>query len=166
MVNLSFTVFEKALEFLEDEVHPDADPVEASVEYRNHLCKALFYKFVLSAAGDRVGDPRLRSGADADLKREVSRGQQTYSTDPAEYPIGEPVQKLEGKAQGGRQFYSKKTFWTCCELLILADIVYFVLSLNLNCKFALGMFLYAFLLPPSAPERPSTPTTFRECQES
>ena len=91
------TVFEKALKHLEDEVHPDADPVEASVEYRNHLCKALFYKFVLSAAGDRAS-PKLRSGG-ADLKREVSRGQQTYSTDPTEYPIGEPVQKLEGKVQ-------------------------------------------------------------------
>ena len=94
---MSFSVFEKALKYLEDEVHPDADPVEASVEYRNHLCKALFYKFVLSSAGDRLS-ARLRSGG-ADLKRDVSRGQQAYSTDPAEYPIGEPVQKLEGKAQ-------------------------------------------------------------------
>ena len=91
------TVFEKALKHLEDEVHPDAEPVEASVEYRNHLCKALFYKFVLSSAGDRAS-PRLRSGG-ADVQREVSRGQQTYSTDPTEYPIGEPVQKLEGKVQ-------------------------------------------------------------------
>ena len=56
-----------------------------------------FPKFVLSAAGDRAA-PKLRSGG-VGLKREVSRGQQTYSTDPAEYPIGEPVQKLEGKAQ-------------------------------------------------------------------
>ena len=34
MQEYSSAVFEKALEQLEDEVHPDADPVESSVEYR------------------------------------------------------------------------------------------------------------------------------------
>jgi xanthine dehydrogenase/oxidase len=65
--------------------------------FRNHLCKALFYKFVLFSAGSLVL-PKLRSGAE-EIKREVSKGQQNYDTDPDLYPINKPIRKLESAAQ-------------------------------------------------------------------
>ncbi len=40
----------------------------------------------------------MRSGAD-EIHRDLSRGQQTFETDPELYPINEPVRKLEGAAQ-------------------------------------------------------------------
>ena len=37
-------VLQEALNLLDNEVDPEDDPVLASVEYRKHLVKALFYK--------------------------------------------------------------------------------------------------------------------------
>lgn len=42
--------------------------------------------------------PSLRPAA-AQLQREVSRGDQFYATDPALYPINEPVAKVESAPQ-------------------------------------------------------------------
>ena len=45
------SVLSSALAQLDMEVSPEADPVLASVEYRKHLVKALFYKVNISSMG-------------------------------------------------------------------------------------------------------------------
>lgn len=56
-----------------------------------------FFQFVLSVCIDKVGQ-RYRSGATG-LSRPVSTGQQTYDTNKMEWPLTEPLMKLEARAQ-------------------------------------------------------------------
>eukprot|EP00095_Tigriopus_kingsejongensis_P005797 maker-scaffold88_size394946-snap-gene-2.26 protein:Tk05797 transcript:maker-scaffold88_size394946-snap-gene-2.26-mRNA-1 annotation:"hypothetical protein DAPPUDRAFT_313254" len=86
-----------ALEQLNTEVVPEENPVLASSAYRKHLTQALFYKFALHALGADA-DPTLQSAA-TQLDRGVSHGTQEFETNPDNYPVGEPVEKLEAKVQ-------------------------------------------------------------------
>uniref|UniRef100_S4RAN6 FAD-binding PCMH-type domain-containing protein n=1 Tax=Petromyzon marinus TaxID=7757 RepID=S4RAN6_PETMA len=83
---------------LEAELKPDSDPVAASPQYRKSLALSLFYKFYLSIAGDHAVSPRNRSACHG-LGRPVSSGEQTYDTQPADYPLTQPMAKLEASLQ-------------------------------------------------------------------
>ncbi|XP_061428611.1 LOW QUALITY PROTEIN: xanthine dehydrogenase-like [Lethenteron reissneri] len=83
---------------LADELTPNSDPVAASPEYRKSLALSLFYKFYLSIAGDDAVSPRNRSACHG-LGRAVSSGEQTYDTQPADYPLTQPIAKLESSLQ-------------------------------------------------------------------
>ncbi|TRY76734.1 hypothetical protein TCAL_11871 [Tigriopus californicus] len=91
------STLDDALATLESEVVPDSNPVLATIQYRTHLAKALLYKFILSVIKDAV-DSSLVSGA-TQIDRGVSRGTVTYDTDPSQYPMQQPIHKLEGQIQ-------------------------------------------------------------------
>ncbi|KAK3581553.1 hypothetical protein CHS0354_031893 [Potamilus streckersoni] len=92
-------VLKGALSVLQQEVVPDSNPVLASPSYRKQLTLILFYKFVLQVIGDKAG-VRFQSATDClSVSRPVSSGKQTYDTQKIEYPLTEPLQKLEANAQ-------------------------------------------------------------------
>ncbi|KAL3841843.1 hypothetical protein ACJMK2_019942 [Sinanodonta woodiana] len=92
-------VLKGALSALQQEVVPDSNPVLASPVYRKQLTLILFYKFVLQVVGDKAG-ARFQSATDClPESRPVSSGEQTYDTQLIEYPLTEPLQKLEANAQ-------------------------------------------------------------------
>ncbi|KAK3581541.1 hypothetical protein CHS0354_031882 [Potamilus streckersoni] len=90
-------VIKNALLTLQLEIVPDSNPVDANPAYRRNLALAFFYRYVLYVLGDHVGS-RLQSGS-TPLVRSLSSGQQTYDTNKQEWPLTEPLQKLEAKAQ-------------------------------------------------------------------
>ena len=74
------------------------DPLLVSVRYRIHLVQASLYKSIISVLGDRAC-PDLWSSSQDTLPRKVSKGHHDFVTHPEEWPMTEPVQKLEVKAQ-------------------------------------------------------------------
>ena len=56
------------------------------------------FQFVLQVLGTAVSVPGLQSAA-TQIERVASTGQSEYETDPAEYPLNQPVDKLEGQSQ-------------------------------------------------------------------
>jgi len=92
-------VVKEAIKMLKSETFPSQDPHDPSAEYRTQLVQTLFYKGILDILGTDV-DPKKRTGAD-DLRflRPVSKAKQTYNTDKKQYPVNEPIEKLEGKLQ-------------------------------------------------------------------
>lgn len=92
-----------ALFALDSEVRPDWVLPDASPEFRKRLALDLFYKFVLATAPPDVRlTPRHRSGGPL-LDRPVSRGIQTYDTVGENYPLTQPVIKLEALMQTSGQ---------------------------------------------------------------
>jgi len=92
-------VLQTALTTLKSEIQVDSAPVLSSPVYRTNLALSLFYKFVLYLAGDLAG-PTFRSGASQLIvERPISSGIQTYDTVPVEYPVTEPLKKIEADAQ-------------------------------------------------------------------
>ncbi|XP_053958030.1 uncharacterized protein LOC128863105 [Anastrepha ludens] len=80
-------------EVLPNDVLPDPSP-----EYRKALACGLFYKTLLRLApAEKVRD-EYKSGADI-LKRPLSSGLQTFETIEKNYPITQPIQKLDGLLQ-------------------------------------------------------------------
>lgn len=98
-------VLKEALRFLDSELHPDSELLDASPEYRKNLALALFYKFVLSTAPQNKITPINLSGG-LTIERPTSSGSQTYQTVEKNYPLTKPVLKLEGLIQssGEAQF--------------------------------------------------------------
>ncbi|XP_053383995.1 uncharacterized protein LOC123535767 isoform X2 [Mercenaria mercenaria] len=90
-------VLDSSVDLLRGDLNPDRDPLAGSVKYRMDLAVALFYRFVLHLYG-RKADKRLQSGA-FPLERPLSSGKQSYGTKKDEWPLTEPLHKLEGKAQ-------------------------------------------------------------------
>ncbi|CAC5385055.1 XDH [Mytilus coruscus] len=94
-----------ALTTLSSELNPDPniDPVEPSAGYRKNVAIGFLYSYFLEVLGDTAGS-KYRSGA-IPLQRPLSSGQQSYDTKPMEWPLTEPLMKLEamnqttGKAQ-------------------------------------------------------------------
>ncbi|WAR26952.1 XDH1-like protein [Mya arenaria] len=82
---------------LSEEVKPDSDPLGGSQQFRLSLAINLFYRFALDLYGTDAS-PIYRSGA-LPLERPLSSGKQTYDTKKQEWPLTEPLLKLEGKAQ-------------------------------------------------------------------
>lgn len=73
--------------------NPDAD------DYTVHLAKALLYKFILHAVGGKVSDPALESSS-TQLDRGVPESYQEIPPgDSSQYPVQEPVRKLEADIQ-------------------------------------------------------------------
>ncbi|KAK3581554.1 hypothetical protein CHS0354_031894 [Potamilus streckersoni] len=92
-------VLKGALSVLQQEVVPDSNPVLASPVYRKQLTLILFYKFVLQVVGDKAS-ARFQSATDClPISRPLSSGQQTYDTQIIEYPLTEPLKKLEADVQ-------------------------------------------------------------------
>lgn len=103
---------------LDSQVFPDDDPVLSSAEYRVHLTKALFFKVKLGSIFDLNGfshvnyyssqfvihtlgsaaKPNLSSAA-TQIDRGVSSGAQDFTPNQENFPIGEPIEKLEAKIQ-------------------------------------------------------------------
>ncbi|XP_053383770.1 uncharacterized protein LOC123535779 [Mercenaria mercenaria] len=93
------TVLKTALMTLKSEVVADSSPVLSSPEYRKSLALSLFYKFVLHIVGDQAWI-KFRSGSSQlYIDRPVSSGQQSYDTNKIEWPVTEPLKKLEANAQ-------------------------------------------------------------------
>ncbi|XP_063399739.1 xanthine dehydrogenase/oxidase-like [Mytilus trossulus] len=98
-------VIQGALTTLASELDPDPniDSVEPSAGYRKNVAVGFLYSYFLEVLGDTVGS-KFRSGA-LPLQRPLSSGQQSYDTKPMEWPLTEPLIKLEamnqttGKAQ-------------------------------------------------------------------
>ncbi|XP_076115153.1 xanthine dehydrogenase-like isoform X1 [Mytilus galloprovincialis] len=98
-------VIQGAMTTLATELIPDADidPVEPSVGYRKNVAMGFLYTYFLEVLGNTAGS-KFRSGA-MPLQRPLSSGQQSYDTKPMEWPLTEPLMKLEamnqttGKAQ-------------------------------------------------------------------
>jgi len=90
-------MFTEALTILAEELDPAFDEVLASQQYRKQLAMGLFYKFFLYALGD-AASPEVQSGA-LNLERGLSKGQQAFETDEAQWPVTQPVEKMEGKYQ-------------------------------------------------------------------
>lgn len=86
---------EQIFEQLLSSIQPVEMLPEASPEYRQKLACSLFYKFLLSSAPKDLVSDRFRSGGQL-LKRPISSGSQVFETIAKNYPITQPVQKLEG----------------------------------------------------------------------
>ncbi|KAH8358795.1 hypothetical protein KR093_002516, partial [Drosophila rubida] len=76
-----------------DEVLPDASPA-----YRVSLACGLLYKFLLKYAPQAEVSHAFRSGGQL-LQRPLSSGMQVYQTQKKNYPVTQPVQKLDGMLQ-------------------------------------------------------------------
>ncbi|XP_011197089.1 uncharacterized protein LOC105221652 [Zeugodacus cucurbitae] len=97
---------------LNNEVLPDEVLPEPSPGYRRALACGLFYKTLLKLAPADKVKPEYRSGADI-LRRPLSSGMQTFETIEKNYPITQPVQKLDGLIQcSGEATYMDDTLTT------------------------------------------------------
>ncbi|KAH8382927.1 hypothetical protein KR009_005850 [Drosophila setifemur] len=92
-------------------------PPEASPEYRQILACSLLYKFLLATAPKERVKERYRTGGSL-LQRPLSSGSQSFETIKKNYPVTQPVQKLEGLIQcSGEAFYAN-------DLLTTSNAVY------------------------------------------
>lgn len=90
-----------ALRALAAELAPADAPPEPSPRCRRSLALGLFYKAVLSLCGDAAA-ARLRSGG-APLLPGASRGSQAFDSHREQWPLYQPLPKLEAEAQVGRR---------------------------------------------------------------
>uniref|UniRef100_A0A0K8S633 Xanthine dehydrogenase n=2 Tax=Lygus hesperus TaxID=30085 RepID=A0A0K8S633_LYGHE len=86
-----------ALKILEKELDPNQVLPDPSPDYRKGLALSLLYKFTLLADPDKV-EERVKSGGPI-LKRSVSTGKQDFDSDRSQWPLNQPVPKLEGLMQ-------------------------------------------------------------------
>jgi hypothetical protein len=101
-----------AFQLLDSELIIDSDPVLSSPEYRRSLALSLFYKYLLCVNNSNIG-PRYKSAADSIIdSRPLSSGKQDFPTDPSEYPVSQPIPKLNAfqQASGEAQYVYDKTF--------------------------------------------------------
>lgn len=93
------SVIQGALNALSAELKPDPniDAVEPSVGYRKNVALGYLYTYILEVIGSAAG-ALYRSGA-LPLSRPLSSGQQSYDTKPMEWPLTEPLMKLEAMNQ-------------------------------------------------------------------
>lgn len=80
-------VLVEALNILSNELTPDENPSNASMEYRKELAVALFFKFILSTMDEDAID---------DLQRDISSGVQSTSTSQQKWPITKDVPNVDG----------------------------------------------------------------------
>ncbi|KAL4224843.1 hypothetical protein ACF0H5_015539 [Mactra antiquata] len=95
--DLSAMAVISGISVLKDELNPDNDPLAGSAKFRSDLAVCMFYRFVVHVLGKEITD-RYRSGG-YPLHRPLSSGQQSYGTKKDEWPLTEPLLKLEGSAQ-------------------------------------------------------------------
>jgi xanthine dehydrogenase/oxidase len=92
----SQSTLQAVLSVLQQEATPDPGP--GRVAYRNSLATALFYKFyvaILPASAVSAPISSIRTP----YVRPVSNGIQSFQTNPAEYPVSQPVTKLKARLQ-------------------------------------------------------------------
>nr|CAD7461029.1 unnamed protein product [Timema tahoe] len=85
------------MNLLEQELQPDYILPDASPQYRKGLAEALYYKFLLQLSGSRVKSKYL-SGGEL-LTRPPSSGVQQFQTDSSQWPLNQPVPKIEALVQ-------------------------------------------------------------------
>ncbi|OXA40303.1 putative aldehyde oxidase 1 [Folsomia candida] len=100
--NLDKGALIKTMDTLEAELKPDHNPTEGSTIYRKTLAQSLLYKTILSILGDSVKAP-LRSGGQ-DLEHGPMSGQQTFDSDQKEWPLYQPIPKIEAAVQASGGF--------------------------------------------------------------
>ncbi|KAL4225423.1 hypothetical protein ACF0H5_016113 [Mactra antiquata] len=90
-----------ALSTLAQELKPTSSIGLPSPAYRRNVACALLYKYFLYVMGDSAGF-RFRSGFEVlHDTRPLSSGVQTYDTNKQEWPLNEPLKKLEANVQVG-----------------------------------------------------------------
>ncbi|CAG7832627.1 unnamed protein product, partial [Allacma fusca] len=94
---LNDTTLQGAMKTLEREVNPDVNPTEGGSVYRKILAQALLYKFFVGLLGDAV-NAKYKS-CSTDIERGPNYAKQTYEFDKSEWPLYEPVMKLEAPFQ-------------------------------------------------------------------
>nr|QLI62141.1 aldehyde oxidase 10 [Streltzoviella insularis] len=87
-----------ALQTLNEEITPEEVLPEPSVAYRKMLAITLYYKAILVLCPDDKMNPKYRSGGKA-MRRNISKGTQTFDTDKSIWPLNQPVPKLEALVQ-------------------------------------------------------------------
>ncbi|XP_037920951.1 indole-3-acetaldehyde oxidase-like [Hermetia illucens] len=98
--------FTQSLEILGAELQPDWILPAASPEFRRRLALGLFYKFLIKNAPEGLVKVTYRSGGHL-LQRPVSSGTQYFDTNKKEWPVNQPVRKLEALWQcSGEATYS------------------------------------------------------------
>ncbi|XP_055352621.1 uncharacterized protein LOC129598648 isoform X2 [Paramacrobiotus metropolitanus] len=90
-------ILQQALKTLANEIKPVDVPAEASPKYKASLSCCLFYKFVLEIVGD-YADPVFRSAV-GNIARPLSFGTQAFDTKQEEWPLTQPIPKIESLAQ-------------------------------------------------------------------
>lgn len=83
-------VLSEALNILSNEVNPDENSSVASIEYRQGLATALFFKFILSALGT--------DGIDVE-PRGISMGAQDTATSRDKWPLTKDIPNVDGLRQ-------------------------------------------------------------------
>eukprot|EP00026_Physarum_polycephalum_P000747 Phypoly_transcript_00748.p1 GENE.Phypoly_transcript_00748~~Phypoly_transcript_00748.p1 ORF type:complete len:1347 (+),score=177.55 Phypoly_transcript_00748:570-4043(+) len=93
---LNQTVLQNALAILKQEAVPSPGP--GRVAYRNSLATVFLYKLYVSILPESSVSPLVRSLRTTFI-RPISDGVQSFSTDPSEYPVSQPIPKLKGRLQ-------------------------------------------------------------------
>uniref|UniRef100_A0A4D5RAG3 Xanthine dehydrogenase n=1 Tax=Scolopendra viridis TaxID=118503 RepID=A0A4D5RAG3_SCOVI len=90
-------VLKESLTILSGEINPDPERLIGKAEYSKQLAINLYYKYLLGVLPDALA-PKIKSGADI-LHRPVSSGSQTFATNKEDWPVNQPIPKIEAKVQ-------------------------------------------------------------------
>ncbi|CAB3227927.1 unnamed protein product [Arctia plantaginis] len=114
-----------ALKIMEQELVVVDNPPNPSVDYRRRVALGLFYKGLLKLSPECAVSPYYLSGAkNLDDDRPVSRAHQVFDTKPSEWPLNEPITKVEALVQcAGEAFYTE-------DLPIFSDEVFCAFALS------------------------------------
>uniref|UniRef100_A0A6P7EZ01 Xanthine dehydrogenase-like n=1 Tax=Diabrotica virgifera virgifera TaxID=50390 RepID=A0A6P7EZ01_DIAVI len=93
---------QKAFNSLKQELIPDWVLPDPTPEFRKNLAISLFYKFVLKTSPPNLVGARYKSGGTI-LTRALSTGVQQYGTDNKQWPLTQPIPKVESLAQTSGQ---------------------------------------------------------------
>lgn len=95
---LNLRAIKGAMSSLERELVPSISPLDGSPQYRKLLAQALLYKACVRVMGDSVG-PRYK-GAGSEIDRYLMSGKQEFGDgDRSQWPLYQPIAKLEAKFQ-------------------------------------------------------------------
>ncbi|XP_037946120.1 xanthine dehydrogenase-like isoform X2 [Teleopsis dalmanni] len=93
-------------------IQPNDVLPNASPEYRKKLACGLFYKLILNLVPAELVKPEYKSGGEL-LVRPISSGSQTYEIKKKNFPVNQPVEKLEAIIQcAGEATYMNDTLTT------------------------------------------------------
>ncbi|CAH1997051.1 unnamed protein product [Acanthoscelides obtectus] len=96
-------VLAQAFGSLDKEIQPTWELPESTPTYRKGLAIALFYKFILNKCPkELLSNSRFSSGGTM-LERPLSTATQEFGTNTKNYPLSEPVPKVEALAQTSGQ---------------------------------------------------------------
>ncbi|CAG9861069.1 unnamed protein product [Phyllotreta striolata] len=87
---------------LNNEIIPEDTPPDPTPDFRRNLAISLFYKFVLKTCPPNIIGSRFKTGGLL-LGRPLSEGTQEYGTIKENWPLTQPIPKLESLAQASGQ---------------------------------------------------------------